>query len=95
MLIGDIALVGVPSELFTQLGIDIKNRSPFRYTYVVGLANDWIGYVPDMTAFKLGGYQVWTGYHSYAEPGTGERLVDQAVEMLRQLAAKSSKPDVH
>lgn len=95
MLIGDIAFVGVPSELFTQLGIDIKNRSPFRYTYVVGLANDWIGYVPDMTAFKLGGYQVWTGYHSYVEPGTGERLIDQTIEMLRQLAARPSKPEVH
>lgn len=89
MRVGEVALVGVPAELFTQLGLDIKNRSPFRYTYVIGLANDWIGYVPDQTAYKLGGYQVWTGYHSYVEPGTGERLVEQAVAMLRQLAAAS------
>jgi neutral ceramidase len=65
--IGDVAIVGVPAEVFTQLGIDIKNRSPFRHTYVAELANDWIGYLPNLEGHKLGGYQVWTGYHSYAE----------------------------
>lgn len=84
--IGDVAIVGVPAEYFTQLGVDIKNRSPFRYTYVAELANDWIGYLPNWEGHKLGGYQVWTGYHSYAEPGTGERIADSVVEMLRELA---------
>lgn len=86
--IGDVAIVGVPAEFFTKLGLDIKNRSPFRHTYVAELANDWIGYTPDLDAFKLGGYQVWTGYHSYCEPGTGERIVDAVVEMLGELARK-------
>jgi hypothetical protein len=88
MRIGDVAIVGVPAEFFTKLGLDIKNRSPFRQTYIAELANDWIGYVPDADAFKLGGYQVWTGFHSYVESGTGERIVDEAVAMLRELAAK-------
>jgi hypothetical protein len=92
MLIGDIAIVGVPAELFTQLGLDIKNRSPFRYTYIAELANDWIGYLPNLDGHKLGGYQVWTGYHSYAEPGAGERLVDEAVNMLKELADKEPEP---
>lgn len=84
--VGDIALVGVPAEYFTQLGLDIKNRSPFRHTYIAELANDWIGYLPNLEGHKLGGYQVWTGHHSYAEPGTGERIADLAVELLRELA---------
>ncbi|MBL9136855.1 MAG: hypothetical protein JNK85_13365, partial [Verrucomicrobiales bacterium] len=81
-----IAWVGVPAEYFTQLGLDIKNRSPFRHTYIAELANDWIGYLPNREGHKLGGYQVWTGYHSYAEPGTGERIADAAVDLLQQLA---------
>jgi len=88
MRIGDVAIVGVPAEYFTKLGLDIKNRSPFRHTVIAELANDWIGYVPDQDAFKLGGYQVWTGFHSYCEPGTGERIVDEAVAMLKELAAQ-------
>ena len=84
--VGDVALVGVPAEYFTQLGLDIKNRSPFRYTYVAELANDWIGYLPNLEGHKLGGYQVWTGFHSYAEPGTGERIADEIIAMLKELA---------
>jgi len=90
MLIGDVAIVGVPAEYFTQLGLDIKNRSPFRYTYIAELSNDFIGYLPDLTSHKMGGYQVWTGYHSYAEPGTGERIVDEVVAMLKELAHDGS-----
>jgi hypothetical protein len=92
LLIGDVAIAGVPAEYFTQLGLDIKNRSPFRYTYVAGLANDWIGYLPNREAHKLGGYQVWTGYHSYAEPGTGERIADEIIAMLHQLRTPSTSP---
>jgi hypothetical protein len=86
MRIGDIALVGVPAEYFTQLGLDIKNRSPFRHTYIAELGNDWIGYLPNLEGHKLGGYQVWTGYHSYAELGSGERMADEVVAMLKELA---------
>jgi hypothetical protein len=86
LLIGDVVIAGVPGECFIQLGLDIKNRSPFRNTCVAELANDWIGYLPDLTGHKLGGYQVWTGYHSCVEPGTGERMVDELVTMLRELA---------
>ena len=86
--LGDVAIVGVPAEYFTQLGLDIKNRSPFRHTYIAELANDWIGYLPNREGHKLGGYQTWTGYHSFAEPGTGEHIADVAVEMLKELARK-------
>ena len=86
MLIGDVAVVGVPAEFFTALGQDIKRRSPFRYTYVAELANDYVGYLPDKRAHELGGYQTWTGLHSFAAPGTGERVVDAAVALLEELS---------
>lgn len=91
VLIGDVALVGVPAELFTRLGQEIKRRSPFRYTYVAELANDWIGYIPDRRAFDLGGYQTWTGLHSFADPETGDQLVKQVVAMLRELHSAASR----
>ena len=88
MLIGDVAIVGVPAEYFTGLGLEIKKRSPFPDTIVAELANDWVGYLPDRQAHELGGYQTWTGFHSYAEPGTGERMADEAVKLLKDLAAE-------
>ena len=86
IVIGEVAIVGVPGELFTGLGVDLKERSPFKHTYVVSLANDWMGYLPDREAHTLGGYQTWMGLHSYAEEGTGERMVDESIRMLQQLA---------
>ena len=86
MVIGEVAIVGVPGELFTGLGVELKERSPFKHTYVVSLANDWMGYLPDREAHTLGGYQTWIGLHSYAEEGTGERMVDECIRMLRHLA---------
>ena len=88
MLIGDVAIVGVPAEYFTILGADIKKRSPFKYTYIAELANDWIGYLPDREAHRLGGYQTWMGLHSYAEPGTGERVADELVAILSELKVR-------
>jgi len=83
---GDICFVGIPAELFPSLGLQMRKRSPFRHTYVIQLANDWIGYVPDAEAFELGGYQVWTGFHSYVAKGTGEEMVEAVVALLEELA---------
>ncbi|UCD27554.1 MAG: hypothetical protein JSV03_10595 [Planctomycetota bacterium] len=88
--IGDIVIVGIPGELFTRLGQRIKRLSPFRYTYVVGVSNDYIGYIADAEAYQLGGYQVWAGFHSLVEKGTGEKLVGETVSMLYQLANREN-----
>jgi hypothetical protein len=85
LVVGDVAIVGVPAELFTVLGQEIKRLSPFRHTIIAELSNDWVGYVPDSRGHELGGYQTWTGHHSYAEPGTGERMVAAAVSQLGRL----------
>lgn len=90
ILIDDIAFVGVPGEFFGQLGTEIKRRSPFRYTYVIGLANDYIGYIPDNKAYDLGGYQVWTGFHSFVERGTGEAIVAETIRILEELKANDN-----
>lgn len=87
VVIGDLAIVAVPAELFTVLGQEIKRRSPFRHTFVAELSNDWMGYVPDAMGHALGGYQAWMGHHSSCEPGTGERMVAAAVEQLERLDA--------
>ncbi len=84
--LGDLCFVGVPAEFFPSLALEIKRRSPIPITYVIELANDWIGYVPDAEAFDLGGYQVWTGFHSYVARGTGERLVEEVLQLLAEVA---------
>lgn len=83
--LGDLVFVGVPGEMFARLGLDLRRRSPFRHTCIVGLANEQISYIPDRQAYADGGYQTWVGWHSMLEAGDGEAMVDQAVAMLNEL----------
>lgn len=83
--LGDLVLVGIPGEMFARLGLDLRRRSPFRHTCIIGLTNENIGYISDRQAYADGGYQTWVGWHSKLEVGTGEAMVDQAVAMLNEL----------
>ena len=61
MAIGDTAWVGIPGELFVEIGLAIKKASPFRHTMIYGYTNDSVGYLPTRDAFPQGGYGVaWT-----------------------------------
>jgi len=83
--LGDLVFVGIPGEMFARLGLELRRRSPFRHTCIIGLTNENIGYIPDRRAYADGGYQTWAGGHSKLEVGTGEAMVDQAVAMLDEL----------
>ena len=86
MVIGDIAMVGIGGELFNDLGLDIKRRSPYRYTYIVTMANDAIGYIPDKKGFELGGYQLWSNLEDgRVSKGTGEAVADRVVQLLYEI----------
>jgi hypothetical protein len=78
-------MVAVPAEFFTVLGLEIKRRSPHRYTFVCGLSNDYVGYLPSQQGFRNGGYQTWMGLHSFAEIGTGEAVIDRVLDLLEEL----------
>jgi hypothetical protein len=54
--IGDAAFITFPGELYTEIGMRIKAESPFRRTYIMGLANGELGYVPTRRAIAQGGY---------------------------------------
>jgi len=85
MRIGDVYLIAVPAEFFTALGLEIKRRSPHRYTFVCGLSNDYVGYTPTREGFERGGYQTWTGLHSFSEIGTGEMMVEESLKLLEEI----------
>lgn len=78
----ETALVTLPGEVFVDLGLAIKEASPFRTTLVIELANDGPGYIPTRKAFAEGSYET---VNSRIQPGGGERLVDTAITLLRKL----------
>jgi hypothetical protein len=78
----ELAIVALPGEVFVELGLAIKKRSPFTTTLVVELANDVPNYIPTTKAFGEGSYEV---VNSRLAPGSGEQLMAAAVRVLREL----------
>ena len=78
----DVALVGLPGEVFVELGMAIKLASPFKTTIVMELCNDSPAYVPTKKAFAEGSYET---VNSRVQSGGGEMLVDAAATLLKEL----------
>ncbi len=53
----DVAIWAAPLELFCEIAMDIRNRSPFPYTLYFGYCNGWLGYFPTKAEFAFGGYE--------------------------------------
>jgi hypothetical protein len=88
--IGGLALVGLPGEIFTEFGLQIKAASPFPETWVVELANGWHGYIPTLAAFTHGGYETRLGYTSRLVPEAGDRMAAAALQLLMDLWKEQS-----
>jgi Neutral/alkaline non-lysosomal ceramidase, N-terminal len=77
--VGNLAIVGIPGELFVELGLALKANPHFARTFVAGYCNDLIGYIPTRAAYPEGGYEVDT---ARVAPGSGETIVDTALSAL-------------
>lgn len=84
-----LAIVMLPGEVFVDLGLRIKQESPFETTLVVELANDAPGYIPTRKAFAEGSYET---VNSRVVPGSGEMMVETAHSLLTELAADTPSP---
>ncbi|MBX6312467.1 MAG: hypothetical protein IRY99_06035 [Isosphaeraceae bacterium] len=80
--IGELGIATNGAEFFCQLGLDIKAASPFRPTWIVSLANGWIGYVATPSAYYAGGYEPRTARSAKLAPWAGQALVEGALATL-------------
>lgn len=53
----DIAIWSAPIELFCEISNEIRNSSPFPYTFFYGYTNGTFGYLPTRAEWKHGGYE--------------------------------------
>ncbi len=70
MRFGELIFVGLPGEIFTKWGMEIKHWSPTPWTFVIELANDALGYIPTTDQAMRGGYG--------AKPILSRRLIADA-----------------
>jgi sugar phosphate isomerase/epimerase len=82
--IGDLGIASIPFEVFTEIGLEIKARSPFKDTFTIELANGSNGYLPTPKHHDLGGYETWLGTNR-VEREASVKITARALEMLERV----------
>jgi hypothetical protein len=85
MRIGDLSITAIPCEVFVEIGLELKQKSPIKPTFTVSLANGYNGYLPTPEHHALGGYETWRAKSSYLEVGASPKITAELLELLARL----------
>ena len=77
LLNGNLALVGMPGEVFVQYQFDLKRDSPVKDTFLVGYTNEYHAYFPTIKDAAAGGYGGATA--TYVGLGAADKLLAEAL----------------
>ena len=80
--IGEVAMLGIPGEPFTDIGVEIKKAEGWKMIMPCALTNGNMGYFPVESAYAEGGYEART---SPFKAGIADRIVDGAKDILAEL----------
>lgn len=85
--VGELGISAIPFEVFSEIGLELKARNPFKPSFTMELANGGYGYLPTPEQHKLGGYETWLGTNKVEEQAS-VKIVDNLLEMFAELAEK-------
>jgi neutral ceramidase len=75
----DVAIWSAPLELFCEISNEIRDKSPFPFTFYFGITNGWLGYLLPEAEFKHGGYEPEVSPYT---PRAAEDLTNAVVNYL-------------
>ncbi|RLE87619.1 MAG: hypothetical protein DRJ49_06215 [Thermoprotei archaeon] len=81
----EVAIVFLPSEVLVEIGLKIKENSPFPNTIVASYTNDYFGYIAPSSEYPKGGYEVEYPVN-ILEKGEGDKLIELSLKVLRNLS---------
>ncbi|BCS34746.1 hypothetical protein TBR22_A39720 [Luteitalea sp. TBR-22] len=87
--IGDLAIATFPFEVFAEIGLEIKARTPFPQTFTTSLANGSEGYLPTERQHALGGYETWLGTNR-VQLDAARLMTNTLLGMLADLKAQAT-----
>ena len=83
--IGEAAICAIPCETFVEIGLSLKEKSPFKPTFTIELANGYAGYLPTEEQHKLGGYETWRARSSFLEEPAAGKIQAVLEKLLNDL----------
>jgi hypothetical protein len=86
--IGPVGVVAIPCEVFAEIGLEIKEKSPLQPTFTIELANGYNGYLPTPAQHELGGYETWRARSSCLEVDASVKITRTALDLLDEVAGE-------
>ena len=80
--IGPVALIGIPGEPFTDIGVGIKDTEGWSAIMPCCLTNGGLGYFPMKSAFDEGGYEARSSIY---KSGVAESIIKCGKDILEDL----------
>ncbi len=82
--IGDLSVAAIPFETFCEIGLEIKDKTPFADAFTIEIANGYNGYLPTPAQHKLGGYETWMGTNR-VQLDASDKIVAVILELMGEL----------
>jgi hypothetical protein len=83
--IGDLGIAAIPCEVFAEIGLELKKKSPLHPSFTIELANGYNGYLPTPAQHALGGYETWRARSSYLETEASTKILKTVLELFGQV----------
>ena len=84
--VGDLVIIGIPGELCTRLGLEVKHRAKeitgAKHPIIGGLADEWIGYIIPIEQYKMGQYEASMSFYG---PTLADVIVAAAIKGVEHL----------
>jgi len=82
--IGPACIGTMPNEVFCEIGLEFRKRSPVQPAFLVSLAHGYFGYLPTPKHHELGGYETWMGTSRF-EPQASVKMLNALLEMAGEV----------
>ncbi len=86
IVLDETVFLGIPGEMYTELGLDIKQRARelgFKNVIIAELANDLIGYIPTRKYLEQ---DVYPTKFSILAPGGEEKIRDTLINLMEKVS---------
>ena len=80
--IGPWTILGLPGEIYSDIGLKIKANSPFANTIIVEIANGYNGYISPDLIQRAGNYEGIYSMVAYTGLGSADVLINGSTAML-------------
>ncbi|MBC8468818.1 MAG: neutral/alkaline non-lysosomal ceramidase N-terminal domain-containing protein [Planctomycetes bacterium] len=82
--IGNLGICAIPFEVFVEIGLEMKAKSPFEQTFTISHANGSYGYLPTIAQHELGGYETWLGTNM-VEIQASAKIIHMLIGMFNRI----------